>query len=100
MAEGYKDSKKLTVPFAPAAPDKGDQYTAETSEMKIVQEYTGFDFDRVDELDVFTFWGLLRDAVIYSCKQSEAGREYLEKCWLYEQTEPDRAALRGRSGRR
>jgi hypothetical protein len=37
---------------------------------------------------------LLRDAVVYNCKQTEEGRDYLKKCWLAEQSEPDRDTLR------
>jgi hypothetical protein len=31
--------------------------------------------------------------------KSEKGREYLEKCWVLEQTEPDRKALRKKAGK-
>ena len=37
---------------------------------------------------------LLRDAFIYKQSQTKEGREYLEECWILEQTEPDREALR------
>ena len=80
----------------------GDEghYTVSTIEEKIVRDYTGYDFDRLELLTVFEFWALLRDAFIYECKQTEQGRDYLEKCWLAEQTEPDRAALRKYFGKR
>jgi hypothetical protein len=64
-----------------------------TLEEKIVSDYTGYDFDRLDGLTVFEFWLLLRDAVIYGCQQTDEGRKYLEKCWLADQTKPDRSAL-------
>lgn len=35
-----------------------------------------------------------REAVIYNCSQTQIGLEYLEKCWIFEQTKPDRQALR------
>ena len=60
----------------------------------MVAEYTGYDFDRIDEMGIFEFWAFLRDAVIYNCQQTDDGQEYLEKCWLADQTEPDRDALR------
>jgi len=63
-------------------------------EEKTVSEYTGYSFDRLENLNVFEFWMLLRDAVIYNCQQTEQGRDYLEKCWMADQTEPDRNALR------
>ena len=31
-------------------------------------------------------------------KQSDKGKEYLEDCWLINQTEPDRKALREKFG--
>ena len=43
--------------------------------------------------------GLQRDAFIFNLQQTESGREYLEECWLLEQTEPDRKALRGKFGK-
>lgn len=45
-------------------------------------------------MDTLTFNYLLRDALILRLKETEEGRDYLEKCWLYSQVEPDRAALR------
>ena len=59
-----------------------------------MSEYTGYDFDRLEDLSVFEFWLLLRDAVVYNCQQTEQGRDYLEKCWTAEQVSPDRSALR------
>jgi hypothetical protein len=35
-----------------------------------------------------------RDAYIHALNQTESGQEYLEKCWLMEQKDPDRGALR------
>ena len=46
------------------------------------------------EMDTLTFNILLRDALVLRLKETEEGRGYLEKCWRYSQTEPDRAALR------
>lgn len=63
-------------------------------EEKLVSDYTGFNFMQVEELDVFVYYALLRDAVIHKYMQTEDGQEYLEKCWILEQTEPDRVRLR------
>lgn len=46
------------------------------------------------EMDTFSYALLLRDALLLRLKETEDGRDYLEKCWLYQQQEPDRAALR------
>jgi hypothetical protein len=42
----------------------------------------------------FEYWLMLRDAVIYSYKQTEEGQKYLDKCWRMEQVKPDREGLR------
>lgn len=55
----------------------------------------------MEELDLFEYFGYLHDAVVWGCSRSEAGREYLENAYYYQQTEPDREALRrfGKNGR-
>lgn len=57
-------------------------------------DYTGYDFDRINELIIFEYWLLLRDAVIFNYSQTDEGIKYLDKCWTLEQTKPDRKALR------
>lgn len=69
-------------------------YEVNTIEEKTVSDYTGYNFDRIDELEVFEYWLLLRDAIIHKYMQSKEGIEYLENCWRMEQTEPDRQSLR------
>lgn len=69
-------------------------YEVNTIEEKTVSDYTGYNFDRIDELEVFEYWLLLRDAIIHKYMQSKEGVEYLENCWRMEQTEPDRQSLR------
>ena len=83
---------KLKIPYAPTGERKG-HYEVNMLEEKIVRDYTGYDFDRLNNLSVFEFWALLRDAIVYNCKQTEEGRKYLNDCWLHDQTEPDRGAL-------
>ena len=53
----------------------------------------------IGNLDVFEYFSLLRDAVIYKYMQTEAGQEYLDKCWMLEQTKPDRKRLREKFGK-
>jgi hypothetical protein len=53
----------------------------------------------VGNLEVFEYWSILRDAVIYKYMQSEKGQEYLERCWMLEQTKPDRKKLREKFGK-
>ena len=49
-------------------------------------------------MDVFSFWGVLRDAIIYNAARTEEGREWLKNARRIEQTEPDTAALHARYG--
>lgn len=58
-----------------------------------MSEYTGFNFAQIQDLDVFEYFALLRDAVVYRCMQTEEGQKYLDKCWTLEQTAPDRKRL-------
>lgn len=65
-----------------------------------MSEYTGLSFKQLEKMNVFEYWLYLRDAVIYRYNKTESGREYLKKCWILEQTKPDRATLREKFGRR
>lgn len=94
MGGGGEEGKKLIVPSCPDSQDSEGHYSVGTLEEKIVRDYTGYDFDRIGSLTVFEFWLYLRDAVIYNCKQTDSGKEYLDKCWAAEQREPDRVTLR------
>lgn len=55
--------------------------------------YAGMVLSEVYDLDVFTFWALLRDAVIYNRSQTKAGRDWLKNAWRMTQTEPDDEAV-------
>jgi len=94
LGDRGEEGKKLIVPSYPGGGDDEGHYTIRTLEEKIVRDYTGYDFDRIGSLTVFEFWHYLRDAVLYSCSQTEGGMDYLDKCWAAEQTEPDRVSLR------
>jgi len=93
LAGRNQERPKLKVPYYPEKDNKG-HFSVNTLEEKVVSAYSGYDLDRIEELEVTEFWLLLRDAVVYNCQQTEEGRDYLEKCWLTDQTEPDRDALR------
>jgi len=96
MARQGKNLKKLAIPYYNDGDSDEGHYTVNTLEEKIVCKYTGYNFDRLEDMEVFEYWLLLRDAVIYNYMQTEDGREYLENCWRMEQTEPDRGALRNK----
>ena len=72
----------------------------ETRAEKLVADYARISVFEVDELCYYTYRLLLRDALIHQCESTESGREYLEKCWILEQTEPDRDKLRDKYGRK
>ncbi|WP_352399381.1 hypothetical protein [Anaerotignum sp.] len=72
--------------------------TTETGELKKVSDYSGLNFDECLNLGMDTYKLLFRDAFIYDLKQSKEGKEYLEECWLLQQTTPDRNKLKERFG--
>jgi hypothetical protein len=94
MAGQRKNVKKLKIPYYDDGNSNEGHYSVNTIEEKVVCKYTGYDFDRLDELEVFEYWLLLRDAVIYNHMQSEEGNKYLENCWRMEQVNPDRKRIR------
>lgn len=62
--------------------------------------YTGLNIQEVKRLNYVEYLTYKRDAFINWLNQSETGQEYLRNAWRMEQTEPDRAALRRRFGRK
>lgn len=62
-------------------------------------DYTRLSFFELRELQVDDFKALLKDSYIHKLNATENGREYLEKCWILEQTTPDRKKLRKRFGK-
>lgn len=70
----------------------------DTEDLKMVADYSRLSFSECLELDCYTYKALVRDAFIYKMKQSENGREYLQDCWLLQQTQPDRRKLREKFG--
>ena len=63
-------------------------------------EYTGLTLVEVREMEYIQYLILRRDAYIYMLSRTEAGQEYLDNAWRMEQTEPDRAGLRAKLGRK
>ena len=96
---GGRHKKELASPSCSGEEPEG-HYTALSGNDKVVASYAGISIFHVQELDVFTYWQLLRDAVIYVCQKTEQGRDYLERCWAAEQTEPDRKMLRQYFGKK
>lgn len=62
-------------------------------------KYCGITLFEVFELEVYDFYFLLRDSIIYSYSQSEEGEKYLNDAWRLEQTEGDMDTLRNTFGK-
>lgn len=71
----------------------------ETEDIKAVSEYTGLNFKECLELNCYEYRQYFKDAFVYKYKQFKEGREYLEDCWLLQQTKPDKNKLREKFGK-
>lgn len=78
----------------------GHQYNSPTWYKHLVAEYTGLNFSEIKKLYYIEYLQYRRDAFIGFLNKTEAGQEYLRNAWRMEQTEPDRAALRRKFGRK
>ena len=67
---------------------------------KLVSEYAGIPLPAVYDLDIITFWALLRDGVIYNRAQTETGRKWLRNAWRITRTEPETEKLKAKYGER
>lgn len=74
-------------------------YTINSIEEKIVAEYAQIPLPQVGEFDLFTFYALLRDAVIFNHSQTKEGRKWLKNAWRITQTEPETEKLHKKYGR-
>jgi hypothetical protein len=78
----------------------GHKYSTRSWWRHLVAEYTGLNFFEVGELNYLQYLVWRRDAYIHWLNSFEAGKEYLDNAWRMEQTEPDRAGLRKKLGRK
>ena len=86
------------MPYYPT--DEVGFYDIPTYWEHLVHEYTGLDFNEIEELEYIDYLQYRRDAFIHSLNQTEKGREYLENAHTLTQTEPDRKRLRELFGRK
>lgn len=94
MADGDPEERpKLTPPYYPSGDSEGIPYIIQTAEAKAVAEYARISLFDAFALDIFRYWALLRDAIIYNRAQSEAGRKWLRDAHRLTQTEPDMEGL-------
>ena len=63
-------------------------------------DYARMSLPEVRELNYIQYLIWRRDAFIHRMNQTEEGQEYLDNAWRMEQTEPDRAGLRKKLGRK
>ena len=66
----------------------------------MVADYAGLSLLEVRELDYIQYLIWRRDAYIYMLSRTEKGQDYLDNAWRMEQTEPDRAGLRAKFGKK
>ncbi len=85
---------KLVMPYYPDASENKAYFNNPSADVKIVSDYTRLDFNAVEDMEIFGYYGYLHDAVVWNCSRSEAGKEYLEKAYNHSQKEPDRDKLR------
>ena len=97
-SRGKSKRPKLKIPYYPSNDNKG-HYDLTSLNYKIVADYANITLFEVIDIDVFTYWYLLREAVIYQYSQTEEGQKYLNNCWRIEQTEPEKETLRAKFGK-
>lgn len=97
-SKGKIRKPKLKTPYCPSNESKGN-FSLNTFEEKLVADYLNISLFEVYEMQIFEYWFIARDSVIYYYKQTEEGEKYLEKCWIMEQTKPDRTSLRKKFGK-
>lgn len=66
----------------------------------MVSQWANIPIYEAEKLDILQYLQYRRDAFISRMNGTEAGRKYLDKAWMLEQTEPDRQTLRDRFGKR
>lgn len=90
----------LKIPSCPGGEENEIKYECTTGAECAVFRYTGINFIDQQELRVDEWRRYLRDAVISNNSGTKEGREYLEDCWILEQTEPETEALRAKFGKK
>ena len=100
---------KLTQPYYPGGSKRQDDeesiapkhgYNIETLDLKLVSDYMRQSIIETKRLDIVEFKLMYKDAYIYNLSQTSEGVEYLNNAWRLTLTEPDRAALRARFGKK
>lgn len=69
-----------------------------TQREKLVADYAGVSLFDVYQMDLFTYWALLHDAIVTINAQTEEGRKWLNNAWRIQQTQPDTEKLHKKYG--
>lgn len=86
-------------PSYPEPDGEGVPFALRSADEKLVSDYAGISMPDIYDLDVITFWALLRDSVIYNRAQTESGRKWLHNAWRITQTEPETEKLKAKYGK-
>lgn len=85
-----REDTGLEVPYYPSKKNDDDiKYTIYTGLDKLVADYANLSVYAVDDLPIFDYWLLLRDAFISKLASTKDGREYLNDAYRLTQTEAD-----------
>lgn len=90
---------KLKRPSYPSGDKEGIPYELLTGEEKCVADFAGLSLLQVMALDVFSFWALLRDAIIWNHSGTKKGREWLKNAHRLTITEPEEDKLNRKYGK-
>ena len=89
---------RLALPYYPGGNDNIN-FEIVSYWDKIVADYMNISLYEVEEMDIYDYLLIRRDAFIQLASRTEAGQKYLENAWRLTQTKPDRARLRKNFGK-
>lgn len=89
----------IRLPSYPSEDDGGPTYHAATEWEKVTADYAGIPLTQVGDLLIVDYLVLRRDALIWTCQRTQAGREWLENAYRLTLTDPDRESLREQFGK-
>jgi hypothetical protein len=96
----YRDSRHCKFPSCPITESsEGEENPYKIIGLRqysLIYTYFGIPIDKQLELDVLTFNMLLRDSLCMRLAETEEGNNYLEDCFILQQTNPDRKQLKER----
>lgn len=89
-----KDKKEsdpaLRIPYYPSGSGNKTYFQCVSGFRKIAADYCNCSLNDIYSMDIFDYWEILHDAVVWNRSSTEEGREYLENAYMYMQEKPDR----------